>query len=87
MGGWDKNRSWGDWLGGRWGWIQLAQGRDWWRAVVNTVMEQFGSGATELVSSTLASQHGRRFSKNSSNHGKQKLTTIQSHILKKKKVF
>jgi hypothetical protein len=37
--------------------------------------EQFGSGATELVSSTLASQHGRRFSKNSSNHGKQKTGT------------
>jgi alpha-glucosidase (family GH31 glycosyl hydrolase) len=30
--------------------IQLAQDRDWWQALVNTVMEPSGSGAMELVS-------------------------------------
>jgi hypothetical protein len=32
-------------------WIQLAQDRNRWRALVNTVMNLRGSGATELVSS------------------------------------
>jgi hypothetical protein len=40
-------------LGIRTGWgvelIQLAQYRDRWRAVVNTVMNQWDSGAKELV--------------------------------------
>jgi hypothetical protein len=38
MGGWDQNISWGDWLGSV-DWIQLAQDRDRWRAVVNTAMD------------------------------------------------
>jgi hypothetical protein len=37
MGGWDQNGSWGDCLGGV-EWIQLAQDRDRWWAVVNAVM-------------------------------------------------
>jgi hypothetical protein len=39
MVGWDQNGSEGDWLGeGGVEWIHLAQDRDRWRAVVNTVM-------------------------------------------------
>jgi hypothetical protein len=30
-------------------WIQLAENRDRWQALVNTVMEALGSGATEFV--------------------------------------
>jgi hypothetical protein len=37
MGGWDQDGSYGDWLGSV-EWIQLAQDRDRWRALVNTVM-------------------------------------------------
>jgi hypothetical protein len=36
MGGWDQNGSWGDWLEVEW--IQLAQHRDHWRALVNMVI-------------------------------------------------
>jgi hypothetical protein len=37
MGGWDQNGSYGDWL---WHveWIQLAQDRGQWQAVVNAVI-------------------------------------------------
>jgi hypothetical protein len=38
MGGWDQNGSWGDRFGGGGEWIQLAQYRDLWRALVNAVM-------------------------------------------------
>jgi hypothetical protein len=48
MGGWDQNESYRDWLGGV-KWTKLAQNRDGWRALVNTVMKLSGSGATELV--------------------------------------
>jgi hypothetical protein len=34
---WDQNVSLGDWLGSV-DWIQLAQDRDRWRALVNTMM-------------------------------------------------
>jgi hypothetical protein len=37
IGGWDKNVSWRDWLGGV-EWTQLAQDRGPWMAVVNVVM-------------------------------------------------
>jgi hypothetical protein len=37
MGRWGQNGSWGDWVRGI-EWIQLAQGRGRWRALVNTVM-------------------------------------------------
>jgi hypothetical protein len=37
----DKNGSWGKWLGGL-EWIQLAQDRGRWRAVVITVMNLRG---------------------------------------------
>jgi hypothetical protein len=37
LGGWDQNGAYGDRLGGV-DWIRLAQDRDWWRDVVNSVM-------------------------------------------------
>jgi hypothetical protein len=37
MGGWDQNGPQTDWLGGV-EWIQLAQDRDHWWALVNAVM-------------------------------------------------
>jgi hypothetical protein len=37
-GGWDQNGSYADWLGRGVEWIQLAQDRGRWWAVVNTVM-------------------------------------------------
>jgi hypothetical protein len=37
MGEWDKNGCYGNWLGAV-EWIQLAQDRGQWRALVNTVM-------------------------------------------------
>jgi hypothetical protein len=37
MGGWDQDVSYGDWLRSV-EWIQLAQDRDRWRVLVNTVM-------------------------------------------------
>lgn len=33
------------------GWVQLAQDRDWRRALANTVKNLSGSGAADLVSS------------------------------------
>jgi hypothetical protein len=36
MGGWDQHVSKGDWLSGV-EWIQLAQNRDRWQVLVNTV--------------------------------------------------
>jgi hypothetical protein len=39
MGRLNQNGSWGDWLGGGGvEWIQLAQDRDRWRALVNTLL-------------------------------------------------
>jgi hypothetical protein len=38
MGGWNQNRSKGAWLGGGVEWFHLAQDRDQWRALVNTVL-------------------------------------------------
>jgi hypothetical protein len=35
---WDQNRYYGDWPGGGVEWIQLAQDRDRWQALVNTVI-------------------------------------------------
>jgi hypothetical protein len=39
MGEWDQNESWGDWLGKGVEWIQVAQVRDQWLAVVNMEMK------------------------------------------------
>jgi hypothetical protein len=38
MEGWNQNGSYGGWLEGGVEWIQLAQDRDRWWALVNTVM-------------------------------------------------
>jgi hypothetical protein len=47
MGGWDQNGPYGDWFGGV-EWIQLAQDRDGWRAVILCGDEPSGSGTKEL---------------------------------------
>jgi hypothetical protein len=39
MGGWAENGPCGDWFGGDVVWIQLAQDRDHWWALVNAVMK------------------------------------------------